>query len=127
MRLTLAAEHRILLTGDGADFTIDGGDEPLSPFHLLAASLAACTFLVLQSWAHHAKLRIDDLQLGVDWDFDDEAARVSAMRMEVIWPSLPGERRATALRAAKTCTVHNSLEQGFPITTGVAGQGADGR
>ncbi len=96
-----------------------GDDAGLSPFHLLAASLATCTFSVLHGWAHQAQLPLDDLEITIDWDFGDDPLRVTDMRMEVRWPGLPEARAPAARRVAAHCTIHHTLERGAHVETTV--------
>jgi uncharacterized OsmC-like protein len=64
---------------------------------------------VIESWAHHAKLRLDDLVIEVRWKFAEEPRRVSDFAISFDWPSLPTNRLAAARRVAQLCTVHATL------------------
>jgi uncharacterized OsmC-like protein len=86
---------------------------------MLGSALAGCTFEVLQSWANHAKLNVDDLVIRVEWDFVDKPHRASAYRMNITWPSLPEDRLKAAERATDLCGVHATLTDPVPITTTV--------
>ena len=127
MKIILEDNDRIRLTADAGGFTFesaddagDGADVGLSPFHLLAASLATCTYSVLHSWAHHAGLPMEGLAIGVSWELGGEPVRVSDVRMELDWPGLPPARAEAARRAAAQCTVHHTLEHGSRVETRVA-------
>jgi putative redox protein len=112
MRLLLETETSLVLeSGAEEGFAIEAQAEglALSPFHLLAASLATCTFSVLHGWAANAGLETADLRLRVEWDFAEEPSRVGTLRLAIEWPSLPQKRRAAAARAAEACTVHATL------------------
>lgn len=98
----------------------EAGDAGLSPFHLLAAGLATCTYSVLHDWAHHAGLPLQGLEVVVDWEIGDAPLRVTRMDMEILWPGLPSERRKAAVRAAAQCTIHNTLSHVTPVETRVA-------
>lgn len=113
MRILLVSEDRIRLEGKPGPMTIeaDSPEMQYSPFHMLASSLATCTFSVLASWGTNAKLPIDDLAVEVAWSFVEDPHRVGAMTIDVDWPSLPEARRAAAVRAAGLCTVKKTLEQ----------------
>lgn len=121
MRILLEREDRIRLTASDGGFAFEATDEAgLSPFHLLAASLATCTWSVLHGWAHHAGLSLEGLAIGVEWEIGGEPVRVSRMRMELEWPGLPEQRREAARRVAAQCTVHHTLEHGSAVETRVA-------
>lgn len=122
MKIILEAEDRILLQGVPGKMTIEAPTEEqtFSPFHMLAGSLATCTYSVLLSWAQHADLSTAELEIAVDWKFEDDPHRLGAMRMELRWPNLPEGRRVAAERAAKMCTVHRALEEPVHVTTELA-------
>jgi uncharacterized OsmC-like protein len=113
MRLLLKTETSLVLEpGTGGGFEIEAAAEELalSPFHLLAASLATCIFSVLHGWAAEAGLDTESLRLQVEWTFAEDPARVGTIDLAIEWPSLPEKRRAAAARAARACTVHATLE-----------------
>ena len=118
MRIHLESDDRIRLTAADSGFSFEG-DAGLSPFHLLGASLATCTYSVLHGWAHHAGLSMDGLSIGVEWELGGDPVRVSDVRMDLEWPGLPPERREAARRAAAHCTVHHTLEHGSEVETRV--------
>jgi len=121
LKITLLAEDRIRLEGAAPPLTIEADDPQryYSPFHMLASSLATCVYSVLHSWAGNAKIPADDLMLEVGWTFVEEPYRVGQMEVELIWPSLPEQRRTAAERATHLCTVHNTLRNPPEITTSV--------
>jgi uncharacterized OsmC-like protein len=108
MKITLLSEDAIRLDAVPGALTIEAptAEMSYSPFHMLASSLATCTFSVLYSWATHAKLTVDDLSLEVRWRFADDPHRVSDMGVLFDWPSLPANRRSAVKRVAEMCTVH---------------------
>lgn len=122
VKILLLAEDRIRLEGAHGPMSVEAETPEMafSPFHMLAASLATCTLSVLHSWAGNAEISTGDLAIEVSWDFAEEPYRVGGIRMDLRWPSLPEERRATAERAAKLCTVHQTLEHPPAIETRVA-------
>ena len=111
MKITLTGDDAIRLEPAPGALTIEAptAHDSYSPFHMLASALASCTFSVLQSWATHKKLTVDDLMLDVRWKFADDPHRVSDLDVSFTWPSLPSERIATAKRVAALCTVHATL------------------
>ena len=112
MKITLLSEDRIRLDGKAGPLSVeaDSAEMQYSPFHMLGSSLATCTYSVLESWATHAKLPADDLVIEVGWTFAEDPHRVGGIDIELLWPSLPEERRAAAVRAAGLCTVKKTLE-----------------
>lgn len=118
MKILLTGEDRIRLEGTAGPLTVEAEspETQYSPFHMLASSLATCTFSVLYSWATNAGLSADDLAIEVGWSFAENPHRVGQMEVELVWPSLPQARRAAAERAADLCTVTRTLQQGPEIT-----------
>lgn len=112
MKITLLSDDRIRLDGRAGPLSVeaDSAEMQYSPFHMLASGLATCTYSVLASWGTHAKLPVDDLSIEVGWKFVEEPHRVGELDVDVIWPSLPAERRNAATRAAGLCTVSKTLE-----------------
>jgi uncharacterized OsmC-like protein len=112
MKITLLSEDAIRLEDDGGPMTIEAvePDQQYSPFHMLAGSLAYCTWSVMYSWASHTRQSADDLAIEVRWKFsDDEPHRVSEMHLSFDWPSLPAKKLEAAKRVAHMCTVHETL------------------
>ena len=111
MKITLTGDDAIRLEPTPGALTIEAptAETGYSPFHMLASALASCTFSVLQSWATHKKLSVDDLVLDVRWKFADDPHRVSDLDVAFTWPSLPADRVAIAKRVAALCTVHATL------------------
>ena len=127
VKILLTSEHSIRLLPEPGPMTIEATepDEQYSPFHMLASSLAYCTFSVMYSWATHTKQPADDLVLDVSWRFsDDEPYRVSGMRLTFEWPSLPARKRQAARRVAEMCTIHATLQHPPAIVIEEAGGAA---
>lgn len=121
MKILLVSEDRIRLEGKAGPMTIeaDSPEMQYSPFHMLASSLATCTFSVLASWGTNAKLPVDDLAVEVGWSFVEDPHRVGSMSIDIDWPSLPEARRTAAQRVAALCTVKKTLEQPPQVGTTV--------
>jgi uncharacterized OsmC-like protein len=121
LKITLLSEERIRLEGAAAPLTIEADDPQryYSPFHMLASSLATCVYSVLHSWAENAGIPSEDLVLEVGWTFAEDPYRVGELDLEMIWPSLPENRRVAAERASHLCTVHNTLHHPPAISTTV--------
>jgi uncharacterized OsmC-like protein len=112
VKITLLSDDRIRLDGRAGPLSVeaDSAEMQYSPFHMLASGLATCTYSVLASWGTHAKLPVDDLSIEVGWKVAEEPHRVGELDVDVVWPSLPEERRNAAMRAAALCTVSKTLE-----------------
>lgn len=111
MRIILSGETEIQLRLGGAELEIESRSPEItfSPLHMLAASLATCTYSVLLSWALPAGLEIEDLELILNWEYVDDPYRVGSYDLNILWPSLPPNRREAALRVSQYCTVKNTL------------------
>jgi uncharacterized OsmC-like protein len=124
MKITLLSDDAIRLEPVAGPMTIEASSAEMvySPFHMLASSLAACIFSVINSWATHAKIPVDDLTIDVRWKFGDEPHRVSDLDVTFDWKSLPPNRVAAARRVAELCTVHATLHHPPNITVEPATQ-----
>ncbi|HVF40213.1 MAG TPA: OsmC family protein [Gemmatimonadaceae bacterium] len=122
MKITLLSEEAIRLEPTPGPLTVeaDSADQLYSPFHMLASSLAFCTYSVLASWASNANLNVDDLAVEVRWTFAEDPHRVATMDMKMEWPSLPEGRNAAAQRVAGLCAVHATLTHSPTITATVS-------
>ena len=118
MKIILLSDEAIRLEPIPGPMTIEAltSDQSYSPFHMLASSLAYCTFSVMSAWATHADLAADDLTLEVRWTFADEPHRVGDFDVTFDWPSLPQKRLSAAKRVAEMCTVHATLLHSPRIT-----------
>ena len=123
MKIILLSDDAIRFVPEPGPMTIEAQsiEQQYSPFHMLASSLAFCTFSVLYSWATHAKLAADDLVIDVTWTFADGPHRVDSLQVRFEWPSLPPNRLRAAQRAAELCTVHATLMHSPAITIEAAG------
>ena len=121
MKITLLSDSSIRLEPIPGPMTIEAesADQLYSPFHMLASSLAFCTYSVLASWASNAKLDSTDIVVEVAWKFADDPHRVGEMDMNVSWPSLPAARQAAANRVITLCAVHATLSHSPTINTNV--------
>jgi uncharacterized OsmC-like protein len=120
MKIVLLSDEAIRLEADTGPMTIEAiePEQQYSPFHMLASSLAYCTFSVMYSWASNTKQSADDLVIEVRWKFSDvEPRRVSELHMTYSWPSLPVKKREAAKRVAHMCTIHETLLHPPVLTT----------
>lgn len=118
MKITLLSDDAIRLTPEAGPLTIEAesAERTYSPFHMLASSLATCTFSVMYSWATHADLRADDLTIEVRWTFAEDPQRVGEISLTFDWPSLPERRLPAAKRVAEMCTIHATVRHSPRIT-----------
>ena len=121
MKILLISDERLRVEGGAGPLTIeaDSAEMQYSPFHMLASGLAMCIHSVLHSWATNAKLTGEGLAVEVGWTFVEDPHRVGEFEVEVVWPSLPENRRAAAERAAHLCTVHKTFQHSPQIHTRV--------
>jgi uncharacterized OsmC-like protein len=117
MRLILQSENKIRLELRGEQFEIIPEGADISPYHLLAGSMASCTALTVASWAAQAGIDPNTIVVSVTWDMVSERPqRIGRMDMELRWPGLPAERIDTAERAADLCPVHATLRRATEIS-----------
>jgi uncharacterized OsmC-like protein len=120
VKILLTSEYSIRLEPEPGPMTIEAlePDEQYSPFHMLASSLAYCTWSVMYAWASNSRQSADDLAIEVSWKFsEDEPHRVSEMLMTWEWPSLPEKRRRAVDRVAEMCTIHATLHHPPTVVT----------
>ena len=124
MKITLLSDDAIRLEATPGMLTIEAPSESqaFSPFHMMAAGLAVCTYAVLGSWASHAKVNSDDLSVDVKWSFAEEPHRVGEYRVTLRWPGLPAARHNVAMRVAELCAVKQTFKH--PPTVHMELQGA---
>ena len=99
--------HRVI-----ADEPKDSGGEDAgpSPQELLAASLASCTAITMEMYAHRKGWDVGDIVVDVDYE---PAQRGSPTRftMDVeLSKELPDEQREKLMQIAAKCPVHRTLE-----------------
>jgi uncharacterized OsmC-like protein len=127
VKITLLSDEAIRLEVTAGAMTIEAltPEQSYSAFHMLASSLAYCTWSVLASWASHANISPDDLAIEVRWTFAEKPHRVGNMDLTFTWPSLPENRREAAKRASALCAVHATLTH--PPALSIAQAGAESR
>jgi uncharacterized OsmC-like protein len=127
MKIILLSDDAIRLEPIPGPMTIEAIDaeQSYSPFHMLASALATCTFSVMEAWATHASLSIDDLAIIVRWTFAENPHRVDSLHVKFEWPSLPAKRYSAARRVAEMCTVHATLLHPPTITADVSSSSSE--
>lgn len=122
MKITLVSEDTVRFEETPGPLTIEApsADVVYSPFHMLASSLADCTYFTVKSWATNAKIDTADLAVQVKFAFAEHPHRVGNVEITLLWPSLPAERTEAAKRAAAVCTVHQTLLHPPTVATTIA-------
>lgn len=101
----------------GFNTTVAHPDLKLGAVHLSLVSLAWCTYSVLASYGQRIDAPTDDLSVRVHWRYVERPHRIGHIEMAVHWPQVPESRLDAAMRAAASCTLHNSLQHGLEIDT----------
>jgi putative redox protein len=89
---------------------VGGEDEGPNPQELLAASLASCTAITMEMYAHRKGWDVGDVEVQVDYE---PAQRGSPTRFEMVVrmpKELPEEQRLRLMQIAAKCPVHRTLE-----------------
>ena len=112
MKITLLSDERIRFDPTPGPLSVEAESAEMtySPFHMLASGLAVCVVSTVSSWASNANVPTDGLAIEVAWSFAEKPHRVGSYHLELEWPGLPEERRATALRAVGLCPAHKTIE-----------------
>jgi putative redox protein len=89
---------------------LGGEDAGPSPQELLAASLASCTAITMEMYAHRKGWDVGDIVVDIDYE---PAQRGSPTRftMDLQLPKeLPEDQREKLMQIAAKCPVHRTLE-----------------
>ena len=87
-----------------------GDDAGPSPQELLAASLASCTAITMEMYAHRKGWEVGDVAVDVTYE-PAQRGSPTKFHMEVQLPKeLPEEQREKLLTIAAKCPVHRTLE-----------------
>jgi uncharacterized OsmC-like protein len=123
LKIMLLSEDRLRVQGGAGPLSVeaDSAEMTYSPGHMLASSLAVCTYSILQSWATNADLPAADLAVEVGFEYVEKPHRIGKMEVALDWPSLPAERREAARRAAGLCPIHRTLHAPPEVKTVVSG------
>lgn len=121
MEILIRGETELTVRGGDGGLTVrEDGDGRFGPLPMLAASLGACTFSVLLSWADNAGLDASGLEVVVRWEYVEDPYRVGSFDQEILWSGLPEERESAARKVADQCTVHHTLEHPPEMATRVS-------
>ena len=100
-------KHRI--TADEPESS-GGDDMGPSPQELLAASLASCTAITIEMYAHRKKWNIEGLEVDVDYT-PAERGCATSFKLVMRFPARLSEDQVERLRViAAKCPVHRTLE-----------------
>lgn len=117
MRMILEGELRIRLELTGEGFEIASEKVPISPYHLLAGSLASCIALLVVPWAERSGIALERATISIGWTHaEDGANRVKHMDVDLRWPGLPESRKVVVERLAEACPIHATLISGTEIS-----------
>ncbi len=120
MRMILEGELKIRLEMAGDGFEIASEDIAISPYHLLAGSLASCIVLLIQPWADRVGIDTAPVIIAVSWEHvgagDNQVKRLD---VDLSWPGLPDSRNQVVQRLAEACPIHATLVSGTVITSSV--------
>ncbi len=120
MRMILEGELKIRLEMTGQGFEITSEDIAISPYHLLAGSLASCIVLLIQTWAERVGIDIAPVIIAVGWEHVGAGDnRVKQMDVNLSWPGLQDSRKPIGQRLAEACPIHATLVSGTVITSSV--------
>ena len=100
-------DHRIT-----ADEPLDLGGEDAgpSPQELLAASLASCTAITMEMYAHRKGWDVGDIVVDVDYE-PAQRGSPTRFRMDIqLAKELPDDQREKLMQIAAKCPVHRTLE-----------------
>jgi putative redox protein len=89
---------------------LGGQDAGPSPQELLAASLASCTAITMEMYAHRKGWDVGDIVVDVDYE---PAQRGSPTRFTMdfqLSKELPEDQREKLMQIAAKCPVHRTLE-----------------
>jgi uncharacterized OsmC-like protein len=109
---------RLDTAAGGEGLSIEGDD--FGPLPMLATSLALCTASVIYAYAETAHLDVHGFAIEVRWDYAENPHRVGHFDLTLHLPErVPAARHRAILRAADTCTVHQTLTHSPTVETAV--------
>jgi len=100
-------EHHVVAD----ESTEDGGtDEGPSPQELLAASLASCSAITMEMYAHRKGWDIGEVVVDVDYEPSHRGSPTKFEMVVTLPKELPEEQREKLMTIAAKCPVHRTLE-----------------
>ncbi len=120
MKITIHGESDLTLSNlHEPELDIDESEHHFSAMEMFASSLALCTMSVMAAYAERLEVGIENLTCRMRWTYAEDPYRVSQIDMELVWPEVPESRLEAVKRAAKQCTIHNTLHHPPEIRTEV--------
>lgn len=87
-----------------------GEDTGPSPLELLAASLASCTAVTMEMYAHRKGWTIGEVIVDVDYEPSQRGSPTKFEMVVTLPKELPEDQREKLLTIAAKCPVHRTLE-----------------
>lgn len=94
-------------------------DAHYSAIQMFATAMGLCTYSVLAGYAEQSDTPTTRLSVRMKWSYAEQPYRIGRIDMAIAWPELPPAKLDAATRAAKKCTIHNTLEQPPRVDTRV--------
>ena len=106
---------------DKDEINMNSSNETLkfSAIAMFVASLARCTFAVLDHYATRLELSTENITTHLSWDFTDKPTRIKQINMTIIWPELPDNKLTSVERASYKCIVSTTIKDCIKINTSV--------
>lgn len=96
-----------------------------SAIAMFVASLARCTFAVLDHYAMRIEISTENIVTHLTWDFIDNPTRINQITMKILWPEIPDNRIASVERASHKCTISTTIKDCITIHTSVVNRNID--
>jgi putative redox protein len=94
-----------------------GGDEGMSPYEILAASLGACTCATVRMYADRKEMSVEAIHVTLSLKRDDEKNTTTITRDIELVGELTQEERDRLLSIANKCPVHKILTNPISLNT----------
>lgn len=104
---------------DSFDISLDNEALYFGAMPMFVASLARCTFAVLENYAMRLDVESDLITMRLNWDYASQPTRISEIEMRIYWAELPASRLKAVQRAAHLCTIHNTISHCVQVETRV--------
>jgi putative redox protein len=87
-----------------------GEDSGPSPQELLAASLASCTAITMEMYAHRKGWEMGDVVVDVDYEVAQRGSPTKFTMSVRLPKEMPEDQRERLMQIAAKCPVHRTLE-----------------
>jgi putative redox protein len=112
-QVRIASGSHVVVADEPAE--LGGGDTGMSPYQLLAASLAACTAITLRMYAERKGWATGEI--SVDVALDTDKGNTELKRKIGFGTKLSEEEHTRMLAVANACPVHKVLTGSINIVT----------